>query len=230
MDLDEVAQLPRGRHRLSRNDVIASQRERMLVAMAVAVAERGYVRTSVADVIRRARVSRETFYEQFEDKEACFMAAFESAAELTLRAMSDAVRDITGEPATRFGAALAAYLQTLAYEPALARTFLIEIYAAGPHALARRAESQSRFVDLTANLFGARSAQDRFACEALVAAISSLVATRLGTGSTEELPALRAPLMALVRRMLPAKRENETSLTRPSRRKRRRAKAREPAT
>jgi len=91
MDLDEVAQLPRGRHRLSRNDVIASQRERMLVAMAVAVAERGYVRTSVADVIRRARVSRETFYEQFEDKEACFMAAFESAAELTLRAMSDAL-------------------------------------------------------------------------------------------------------------------------------------------
>ncbi|WP_394835872.1 TetR/AcrR family transcriptional regulator [Pendulispora rubella] len=204
MNLDDVAPLPRGRHRLSRNDVITSQRDRMLAAMAAAVAEKGYVRTSVADVLRGARVSRETFYEQFADKEACFMAAYESAAELTLNAMSDAARNAAGEPVERFGEALEAYLQTLASEPTLARTFLIEIYAAGPQAIARRVELQHRFVDLTANLFGARSKQSRFACEALIAAISSLVTSRLGTGNANELAALHTPLMELVRRMLRA--------------------------
>ena len=44
------------------------------------MAEKGYVDTSVADVLRRARVSRETFYEQFGSKQDCFIAAFEQAA------------------------------------------------------------------------------------------------------------------------------------------------------
>lgn len=120
MDRDDVVPLPRGRHRLSREQVVSSQRLRMLAAMAAAAAAAGYVRTSVAEVLRRARVSRETFYEQFADKEDCFLAAYDTGVELTL----------------------AAYLRALADRPDFARTFLIEIYAVGPPALARRAQLQ----------------------------------------------------------------------------------------
>ena len=70
--------LPRGRHRLPREAVVQSQRERLLRAMAEVMADKGYARTSVADVLRVAHVSRETFYEQFASKEDCFMSAFET--------------------------------------------------------------------------------------------------------------------------------------------------------
>ena len=89
-----VQPLPRGRHSLSREEVRASQRRRMLEAMANATAEKGYVHTTVADVIKRAGVSRETFYEHFSDKEDCFIAAYDAGVEAVL------VRVGRGEPVT----------------------------------------------------------------------------------------------------------------------------------
>ena len=71
--------LPRGRHRLPREEVVSSQRTRMLRGMAEAMMEKGYVNTTVADVIGRAGVSRETFYQQFSSKADCFMSAFDAA-------------------------------------------------------------------------------------------------------------------------------------------------------
>src|SRR2546426_10159859 len=75
----ELAVLPRGRHSLSREQVRASQRARMLRAMVDAVAQKGYASTSVADVIGGARASRETFYEHFANKQDCFLAAYDEA-------------------------------------------------------------------------------------------------------------------------------------------------------
>src|SRR5579875_630056 len=80
--------LPRGRHRLSRDEVLASQRGRMLAGVAEAVAEKGYNRVSVADVISRAGVSRETFYEQFTDKEDCFLRALDAGVAGLLEVLS----------------------------------------------------------------------------------------------------------------------------------------------
>jgi TetR/AcrR family transcriptional regulator len=74
------------------------------------------------------------------------------------------------------------------------------VYAAGPEAVRRRFELQTRFVDLLAEIFGARSKRDRFACEVLVAAISSLVTAKVAAGEGDELPALHSPLMEYVRR------------------------------
>src|SRR3954454_14835880 len=107
---DKVRQLPRGRHRLSRDEVVASQRGRMLTAMAEAVAQKGYARTTVADVLSRARVSRETFYEQFADKEDCFLAAYGFAVVALLGSIADAVGDARADPFDRFESALSAYL------------------------------------------------------------------------------------------------------------------------
>jgi AcrR family transcriptional regulator len=198
----DADQLPRGRHRLTREQVVASQRQRMLRAMSKVVSEKGYANTSVADVIAIAGVSRETFYEQFAGKEECFLAAYDVGVESVLRAMRASLTDAPDDPAEVYSRALASYLHTLSVDPAVARTFNVEVYAAGPAAIQRRMALMDRFVDVTAEMLGARTPQDRFACEALVAAISSLVTNRVGVGRAAELPDLHGPLMELVRRGL----------------------------
>lgn len=195
--------LPRGRHGLSREHVAAAQRYRLLETMARAVAEQGYVKTSVATVLRRAGVGRETFYELFSDKQDCFLAAYDAVVELMLTVTSRAFGE-EGTALQRWSRGLQAYLDTLAAQPALARTFLIEVYAAGPEAIAKRCEVQRRFADTVADSFGATGGADRFACEALVAATSSLVTNHLGAegGTGTAIPELHAPLVDLAQRLL----------------------------
>jgi AcrR family transcriptional regulator len=202
-----VQQLPSGRHSLSREQVLASQRGRMLEAMATATAEKGYAHTTVGDVVKRAGVSRETFYEQFSGKEDCFIAAFDAGVEEVLETMAASLREDSGDadPFARLDRVLALYLDALAAEPEFARTFLVEVYAAGPRAIERRATLQQRFVTAIAAIFGIGPGDDDwFACEALVAATSSLVTARIGAGHPEQLAELRAPMVDLARRMRPA--------------------------
>jgi AcrR family transcriptional regulator len=202
-----VQQLPSGRHSLSREEVLASQRGRMLEAMASATAEKGYVQTTVGDVVKRAGVSRETFYEQFSGKEDCFIAAFDAGVDEVLETMAASLREDSGDadPFARLDRVLAMYLDALAAEPEFARTFLVEVYAAGPRAIERRATLQQRFVTAIAAIFGIGPGDDDwFACEALVAATSSLVTARIGAGHPERLAELRAPMVALARRVRPA--------------------------
>ena len=202
----EIKQLPRGRHRLGREEVISSQRGRLLVAMSAAVAQNGYARTTVADVLKRARVSRETFYEHFQNKEHCFNAAYDGAAAILAAEIgagldaSPSDRDV----AERLQDLLHRYLATLSSEPALARTFLVEVYAAGPAALERRVEVQSRFVELVTSIAGASDERQRFACEAVVAAVSALVTQRVCAGQTDTLTQLEEPLADLIAELLSA--------------------------
>ncbi|UTI63569.1 TetR/AcrR family transcriptional regulator [Paraconexibacter antarcticus] len=200
--------LPRGRHRLSREQVVASQRARILTGFIETVAAQGYVHTSVADVLRVAGVSRETFYQQFTSKDDCFMAAYDAAVGVVLGGIGDSLGGDGAALGTleRLDGALGAYLETLAAEPAYARVFLIEVYAAGPEALARRAESQQRFVTLVAALLGAETDQERFVAEALVAATSALVTARIVASDWEGLAALRGPLVALTGQLIAGQR------------------------
>jgi AcrR family transcriptional regulator len=144
--------LPRGPHNLTRDHVLASQRARMCDAMATAVAEKGYAGTTVGDVVAGAGVSRKTFYEHFRDKEECFLAAFDSGVEALLGAIVAAQPDEPGWLGM-LRARVRAYLVTLASRPEFARTFLIEVFAAGPRALERRAEVHHRFSQLIADLY-----------------------------------------------------------------------------
>lgn len=197
--LRDVAPLPRGRHGLTREEVRASQRGRILDAMAEVVAEQGYVRSSVAEVVSRAGVSTKAFYEQFENKEDCFLAAYDAGVEILLEALTEALGSAEADPLARFARALDAYLSLLADEPAFARTFLIEVYAAGPVALERRHDVHMRFVEVIVAMFDAGDdPRRRFACEALVGAVASLVTVRVAVGALSELPGLREQIVALV--------------------------------
>jgi AcrR family transcriptional regulator len=114
----------------------------MLAAMATAVGEKGYGSVAVADVIARAGVSRRAFYEHFDNKEECFLAAYDAGVESMLAAIDDAIgRAAADGPLAIARAGTERYLSTLAANPAFARTFLVEVLAAGPRALERRAAS-----------------------------------------------------------------------------------------
>jgi AcrR family transcriptional regulator len=208
-----VRPLPRGRHRLPRHEVVSSQRTRMLTGMAEAMMEKGYVNTTVADVIKRAGVSRETFYQQFSSKADCFMTAFDAAADLLI-ACVDAGVDLDVETLgpfdgrtretrlAQFDRALSLYLETIAQHPEAARLFLVEVYAAGPEAIRRRAAAQRRIVDLVAKILGFRPDDEpsRFAAEVLVAGVGNLVTEPLTSSDPNALRDLHQPLVALVRR------------------------------
>jgi TetR/AcrR family transcriptional regulator len=189
--------LPRGRHNLSRDDVTARQRDRMLRAMAEVVTARGYVDTPVAAVIERAGVSRETFYQQFASKQDCFVAALEEAIGRLAESLASVLDHASGPPLERYDALLRGYLDTVTAQPATARLFLIETYAAGPDAMRRRLELQQQFVDAVVRIFAARSAQGRFHAESLVATTISAVTARFISGDVAELPILRPKLLAL---------------------------------
>lgn len=125
-------------------EVDASFRGRLLAGMADAVREHGFAATTVAEVVRRARTSRRTFYQHFEDREACFLGLFELVSERVLEVVLEAA---TGEDAweARVDRTLAAYLGTLASEPEITRACLLELPALGPLALARSRAMDERF-------------------------------------------------------------------------------------
>lgn len=191
--------LPRGPHGLSREEVVRSQRERILRGMAVVMAEKGYVQTTVADVLRAAGVSRETFYQQFSSKADCFMAAYDEAVAVILPGVATASPE-GADPVERFARGVGAYLDALAAEPAFARLFLVEVYAAGPEAVERRAQAQTRFVEALVGILEPHDETERFAVELLVAGVSAMVTAKISAGDLDGLRALRGPLTDLVRR------------------------------
>ena len=130
--------------RLLRDDTARGQRARLLAAMAGVVADKGYAAATVADVVREAGVSRTTFYELFASKEACFLEAYRHGVDVMIEAVRAAVRDAVGWRA-QLRAGVRAYLSTLSAEPRFARTYLIEIHAAGPAALEARTDALRRF-------------------------------------------------------------------------------------
>lgn len=128
---------PRGRHRLPPEVIARSQRERLLEAAIGVVAEKGYAATTVADLTREAGISRTTFYEMFDDKEGCFLAAYDGIVDALVRRVSSAYEREQGEWPLRARAGLAALLEALAEEPEVARLALVDVGSAGPAAQRR---------------------------------------------------------------------------------------------
>lgn len=129
--------LPSGRHRLSREFVVRSQRDRLLEAAATAAADNGYPALTVAEICKRANVSRRTFYELFADKEECLLAAYDAIAGRFLADVIAAcqIEGITWAEQIRLG--LEAILDYFAENPRHAKLCLIEVWAAGPKAVER---------------------------------------------------------------------------------------------
>lgn len=143
------AALPRGPHGLSREEVTTSQRTRLFAAIAAVVAEVGYGEATIAQIARSAGVSPKTFYEHFDDKLDCMLAAYDAFAAVLLQRIGSRLEP-DASWAEFIGTALEIYLDTLEAEPAVARAFLVEIDSAGPQARERRRAAYEQFAALIA--------------------------------------------------------------------------------
>jgi AcrR family transcriptional regulator len=151
--------LPRGPHRLSRDEVAASQRTRLMAATAAVVAEVGFTKATIAQITKVAGVSPRAFYEHFTGKEECYLAAYDTfAASLLGRVGADLPPEADWQ--AFLAGALTAYLRSLEDDPITARAFLIEIESAGPRARKRRHEAYAAFAALLRERHEAIRAQD----------------------------------------------------------------------
>jgi AcrR family transcriptional regulator len=189
----------------------------MLDAVVQAVAEKGYSGTTVADVVSRAGVSRKTFYEHFRDKEECFLAAYDEGVEILM----DQIRS-AGEGASNFQekmrARVRAYLSLLVEEPAFARAYLIEVFAAGEAALERRRAVHARLAkfghDLNAEARHEFPELPEVPDEVFVGAfgaVNELLYTYVSEGRTSQLLELQEPIEYVQTALFGGRRLDETA-------------------
>jgi len=138
---------PPGRQQLSREFITQHQRARIIAALAEETVARGYRAVTVADIVRRAGIARNTFYENFSSKQDCFLATQDYAVQEALRRVVEAATTVESWQ-ERVDAGLAAFLAYVASDPALARTCIVEALSAGPASLARYEESLQSFIPL----------------------------------------------------------------------------------
>jgi AcrR family transcriptional regulator len=128
--------LPRGPQALPREEVAAHQRERLFDAMIEAVNERGFVSTTISDLVTRAGISRRSFYEHFANKDECLLATYDSIVEgLNQRLANSYDR---GDPWLDMLEALIKVLfEEISRRPDAARLICVEIGASGPAGMQR---------------------------------------------------------------------------------------------
>jgi AcrR family transcriptional regulator len=174
---------------------LTGKRQRILQGMLEAVGTQGYGQATVEDAIRHAGLYRQAFYDNFADKEDCYLQALDAGSAWVELAMREAA---AGEATWRrqLRSALTGLLRFLDRQPAVGRALLVEVHAAGPNAIGKRTEAMERAaaaVDL------AREEGDSHApaisAEAVVAGILAVLHTRLTanqtTGFAHLLPELR---------------------------------------
>jgi AcrR family transcriptional regulator len=210
------------------------QRARMLAATVAVVGDLGYEKMSVARVTERAGVSRRTFYDLFDDREACFLAAFTETVERARVLVGEAVGEAAGgerEWRGRVRAGLAALLGFFSDEPLAGRVLVVDALKAGPAVLEHRARLVAELIGVVeggravrggrAQVRGGR-AQVRggrevapLTGEGVVGAVLAVLHARLlgrGGGSLVE---LLNPLMAMIVRPYLGAAAAEKELERP---------------
>ena len=177
--------------------VARSQRERLLEAAVRVVAAKGYSAATIGDLTKEAGVSRTTFYELFEDKEACFLAAYDNAIEALVRRVVAAYESQQLWP-DRARAGLTALLEALAEEPALARLSMVDIGSAGPLAQRRYRAAIQRLTplfeegrDFAPNGRSLPPNTSRMA----IGGVTGLIADELLAGRAEQLPSLLSEVL-----------------------------------
>lgn len=178
----------------------STARSRLLAAMAAGVAERGFARTSVDDVLELARASRRTFYVHFENREDCLASAHDAIQRNLLAAL-----DVAG---TNLEASLDGLLRYFATWPAHAHVVTTEIVVLGPAGIERHERLAAEVAAHLRRCMGRRAAcigrmTDDDLAQARVAALFRLVQHRVNSRRAHLLADLAPDLAELLRRVLP---------------------------
>jgi AcrR family transcriptional regulator len=189
---EELGPLPAGRHGFSREQVAHSQRERLIAGLAAAVAEHGYNAVTITHITKAAAVSRRVFYENFEGKEQCFLAAFDVVVDHLRDLVAEAVDSAPDWPHQAIAAARSA-LAFLAAEPDLARLCLVESQGAGPVVAARFRDAVHELVPPLERGREERSGERPLPTtteDSTIGALVSLAARKVAAGEAEGLEEL----------------------------------------
>jgi AcrR family transcriptional regulator len=190
----------RGSDAVSAKQSKPSQRERLLEAMTHVAAREGYAEMSIAHLTARAGVSRQTFYELFEDKEDCFLAAYQKASSEILGKLQQAVN--TSDWWETPSKAMRVLLEEMDSDPETAWLFFVEGMAGGSRVRRHRNEVLDAFERLTENFLN-HAPQDGMTLDipsiALVGAIRSIASSYMNANSVDRLPALLDDLVAWMR-------------------------------
>jgi AcrR family transcriptional regulator len=176
-------------------------RTRILDAMARLVSEKGYAAVTIDDVARRARISKRTFYDHFADKERCFLAAYEAAADHVYDRVEEAAAPAPGRSwRDRLDAVLTTYLKAMAAEPEKTRVFHVEIQAAGPEALELHLGVNRRYAALLQRIVreGGEARLRPTVAIALLGGVHELVLHAVADGTTRRLAAQVSVLRPLL--------------------------------
>jgi AcrR family transcriptional regulator len=196
---DRRARAPQAYNGAVRAQLADLQRARLLSAMFDVATERGAGNVTVAHVTERSGVSRRTFYEVFEDREDCFLAAFEQALELVSERVLPAYQS-QGVWRERVRAALSALLVFLDEEPVVGRLLIVESLSGGSGTLEHRRQAIAR---VTSAIDGARqeakaAAPPPLTAEGIVGGVFTVIHARLVEPGHEPLVTLLNPLMSMI--------------------------------
>lgn len=183
--------LPRGRHALPRAFVVSNQRERIMDALAVVCAAKGYGAATVEDIITEAGVSRRTFYDLFSSKRGCFLITYELVMDRVWRAVEHAYSGGGGDWPERMTRVLRTLLGLLAAEPHLAHLVMVEVLAAGQAALEARDATLRRFEVFFGAGGTALSVPDRerrLLARAVIGGLAETLYSRIAVGEADRLP------------------------------------------
>jgi AcrR family transcriptional regulator len=196
---DQMDRLPRGRHGLSPEFVARNQRDRLIAALILTLAEVGYQKTTVSMIGRRAGVSKSDFYKHFDSKDDCFLAAYDHAVDRIRTAVVEACAAVpTADWPGRVRAGVVALLTLIAGEPPLATIVLAEGLRAGRGIYDRYQAAVESFVPLLRE--GAPDPPSAAAVpaatdEAVVGGIASLLSRRVIGGEAADLTKLVPDLL-----------------------------------
>jgi AcrR family transcriptional regulator len=180
--------------------LVEIQRSRLLAGAAAAIDEYGYADTTVESITSRSRVSRRTFYELFENREACLVALLESvigAIEGELRAAR--LGGLGWRERVRGG--LWVILSFLDREPASARMCVVQALRGGSEVLGCREAALGRLAAVVDEGCGVGTrgvACSRLTAEGVVGAAVAIVHARLVRGEREPLTELLGELTGLI--------------------------------
>jgi len=187
--------LPPGRHGLPRAFVAENQRERLLNGVVEAVAEHGYNATTIGKIAEAAKISRRTFYEYFDGKQDCFLAAYEMIDTHVRGSMLEAGER---EPwPQRVRAGLAALLEVLSRDLAIARFYLVEPLTAGGEIAARYRDAMQLLAGTLRPEAGPSDIDVEVRDQVLMGGITTLVTRRLKAGEADRLGELLPDLVEL---------------------------------
>ncbi|MEY2863116.1 MAG: hypothetical protein RLY58_823 [Pseudomonadota bacterium] len=193
------------------SDYLLSYPERLMQGLALSVAEKGYVDTTIADIVRHARVSRRTFYQHFNDKKECLLYSYRKTSFHTLEQVSLAVqasRQVTHDLVEHVRQGVTVFLLLINSQPRYMQVLMTEILLAGHQGLVVRREVMNQFSQLLQLMVNTPMALpvhgvsprpiSALLSTALVGAINELVLLAFEENRTEAFDDLALPIEQMI--------------------------------